>query len=109
MFAARNRGSTPFEMGGRRQRDVDEIDDVSCNELGKTSEGERDPVLRGKALRTIQTASGDRDHFCAEQSICGSHDAARCNACCAQYADAYHGSAVSHDCARSGTLSTRSS
>jgi len=61
-------------------------------------------VLRGEVLRTLEVAGRDGNHFGAEKRVGGSHDATWRDACRAQYADAYHVAAVSHDCAPCGTL-----
>ena len=74
-------------------------------QLGITTEGHGNRVLRGEVLRAFESARRDGDHFGAEQRVGRSDDAAWRDPCRAQDADAYHGAAVSHDCARCGTLS----
>ena len=96
------------QMCRRRQRNVNQVDVVAGDELGITTEGQGNRVLRGEILRALEIAGSDGDDFRAEQRVGRSHDAAWRDPCRAQYSDAYHGAAVSHECGRCGTLSPRS-
>ena len=91
VFAAGERGRAPLEVRRRRQRDVHEVDVIAGDELGITTEGQRNGVLRGEVLRAFEIAGGDGDDFRAEQGVGGSHDAAWRDPRRAQYSNAYHG------------------
>ena len=80
---------------------------VARDELGITTECERQRMLGGEVPRALRVARGHRDDLGAEQVVGGGDDAARRNARRAEDADAYHGAAVSHDCRCCGTLSPR--
>ena len=107
VFAVCERRRAPLEMGRGRQGDVHQVDVVACDELGITTECERQRVLRGEVLRAFEGARRDRDGLGAEQIVGRGDDAARRDSRRAQDSDAYHGAAVSHDCRRCGTLSPR--
>ena len=91
VFATRERGRAPLEVGRRRQGDIHQVDVVAGDQLRITTEGHGNRVLRGEVLRAFESSRRDGDHFRAEQRVGRSHDAAWRDPCRAQYADAYHG------------------
>ena len=109
VLAIGERSRTPLQVRRGRQWHVDQVDVISRQEFLVGAEGQWDGMLCREIPGAPQVTRRDRDHLGAQHVVGRSDDAARGDPCRTQDADSYHGTAVSHDSRRCGTLSHQGS